>query len=100
MLFSPRLPLWLQKAPWFSFLTPVHPPPLSTYLSSWKQCAAETTQRSAMSVPPQMWRPRTCRLACQGHSPSTELAPPTILLRGACSPQSEEEEEETQQVLQ
>lgn len=72
-------------------------PPLSIYLSSWKQCAAETTQRSAISVPPQMWRPRTCRLACHGHSPSTEFIPPTILLRGACIPQSEEE---TQQVLQ
>lgn len=61
----------------------------SIYLSSWKQCAAETTQRSATSVPPQMWRPRTCRLACHGHSPSTEFSPSTILLRGAWSPQSE-----------
>lgn len=71
--------------------------PFSIYLSSWKQCAAETTQRSAISVPPQMWRPRTCRLACHGHSPSTEFAPPTILLRGACRPQSGDK---TQQVLQ
>lgn len=46
------------------------------------------TQRSAMRAPPQMWRPRTWRLACHGHSPSDDTAPPTMRPEGPCRPQS------------
>ena len=64
---------------------PPHPP---AYLSSWKQWAAVITQRSAMRAPPQMCRPRTWRLACHGHSPSEDTAPPTMRLEGPWRPQS------------
>lgn len=63
-----------------------HVPP--THLSSWKQWAAVITQRSAMSAPPQMCRPRIWRLACQGHSPSEDTAPPTMRPEGPWRPQS------------
>lgn len=59
-----------------------------SHLSSWKQWAAVITQRSAMRAPPQMCRPRTWRLACHGHSPSEDTAPPTMRPEGPWRPQS------------
>lgn len=35
-----------------------------------------------------MWRPRTWRLACHGHSPSDDTAPPTMRPEGPWRPQS------------
>lgn len=35
-----------------------------------------------------MWVPRTCRLACHGHSPSVALVPPTMRLENCLRPQS------------
>lgn len=63
-------------------------PTPSPHLSSWKQWAAVITQRSVMRAPPQMCRPRTWRLACHGHSPSEDTAPPTMRPEGPCRPQS------------
>lgn len=62
--------------------------PCPPHLSSWKQWAAVITQRSAMRAPPQMCRPRTWRLACHGHSPSEDTAPPTMRPEGPWRPQS------------
>lgn len=49
-----------------------------TDLSLLKQCAAETSQSEERTEAPQYRLPEKWRLTCQGHSPSTELSPPTI----------------------
>lgn len=49
-----------------------------TDLSLLKQCAAEMSQSEEMTDAPQYRLPEKRRLTCHGHSPSPELAPPTI----------------------
>ncbi|XP_048353761.1 transmembrane protease serine 9 [Sphaerodactylus townsendi] len=44
-----------------------------------KQCAAESSQRSPMTVAPQKCRSPSFRLICQGTSPRVASSPPTIL---------------------
>lgn len=93
--FTPCFPLLRSQTPCTSLPRPSCPPPLGSrcarlppHLSSWKQWAAVITQRSPMRAPPQMCRPRTWRLACHGHSPSEDTAPPTMRPEGPWRPQS------------
>lgn len=54
------------------------PGPAGTYSST--QWAAVTIQSGVMMDPPQTWVPWTCRLTCQGQSPSAAFVPPTMRL--------------------
>lgn len=49
-----------------------------TDLSLLKQWAAEISQLEVRTEAPQYRLPAKWRLTCQGHSPSTELTPPTM----------------------
>lgn len=49
-----------------------------TDLSLLKQCAAEMSQSEERIEAPQYKFPEKWRLTCHGHSPSTELSPPTM----------------------
>ena len=49
-----------------------------TDLSLLKQCAAEMSQLEERMEAPQYRLPEKWRLTCHGHSPSKELAPPTM----------------------
>lgn len=49
-----------------------------TDLSLLKQCAAEMSQSEESTEAPQYRLPEKWRLTCHGHSPSSELTPPTI----------------------